>query len=167
MTMKYSGKQEGAVLIVSLILLVVITVLGVAGINSGVMEMRMSVNEEVRTLALQTAQAAVDEVSEKTTNFVVTGLPGDVVKCSSNLSCVSTTLSLSGPASTVHDEIQVKRISPEFGNPNSTRRGGNEASLEKFQAAYFQIEAEHDSTENAGGRAKLVQGYMVLVPRVE
>ena len=167
--MKYSGKQkqEGAVLIVSLIILVVITVLGVAGVNSGVMEMRMSANEEVRTLALQTAQAAVDEVAEETSSFVVIGLPGDVVKCSANLSCADTTLSLSGPASTVHDEIQIKRIFPEYGNPNATRRTGNEASIEKFQSSYFQIEAEHDSTENAGGRAKLVQGYMVLVPRVD
>lgn len=154
--------QQGTVLIVSLIILFLVTLLGVSGMNSGILELRMSANDELRTNALQTAQSAVDETAVKTSSFIVSGMPGEVVKCTATAGCSNATLALIGPAATT-TEVTISRLYPETGNPNPTRREGSEFSIEQFKAAFFQIEAENDTTATAGGRAKLVQGYMVLI----
>lgn len=52
-------RQQGAVLVFSLLLLLVLTVLGVSGIGNSVLEERMSGNFQQSTTALQAAEAAV------------------------------------------------------------------------------------------------------------
>ncbi len=50
--------QQGAVLIVSLIMLLVLTLLGVAGMNSSVMQERMAANNQNGNRAFQAAESA-------------------------------------------------------------------------------------------------------------
>ena len=54
------AKQRGATLIVGLILLLVLTVLGVSGMNTSRMEVRMAGNTQFRQDAFQLAESGID-----------------------------------------------------------------------------------------------------------
>ncbi len=57
-------RQQGAVLIVSIVLLVVMTLLGLYLSQSGMLEMRMSENAAARSIAFQLAETARSQVEE-------------------------------------------------------------------------------------------------------
>jgi len=57
--MKYVKHQKGAVLIVSLVLLIIMTLLGISGMNDTVMQERMAGNQRNSTLAFQAAESAL------------------------------------------------------------------------------------------------------------
>lgn len=61
-----SNQQKGSVLIVSLLLLVVLTLLGVSSMQSNIMEERMSGNLRDRNIAFQAAEAGLRDAE----NFV-------------------------------------------------------------------------------------------------
>jgi len=52
-------RQQGVVLVVALILLVVLTLLGISAMDTTVLEHRLAKNHEERTLAFQTAEAGL------------------------------------------------------------------------------------------------------------
>lgn len=53
-------KQRGAALIVGLVLLLVLTVLGVSGVNMAALELNMSGNTQAQELAFQAAETGID-----------------------------------------------------------------------------------------------------------
>ena len=55
-------QQQGAVLLVSLIFLVVMGLIGLSSMQSSRLELRMAVNEEVRNSAHQSAHALIDAI---------------------------------------------------------------------------------------------------------
>jgi len=57
--MKHTKHQKGAVLIVSLVMLIIMTLLGISGMNNTVMQERMAGNQRNSTLAFQAAEAAL------------------------------------------------------------------------------------------------------------
>jgi len=57
--MKFSRSQQGAVLIVSLVLLIIMTLLGLSGMNNTIIEERMAGNMRNHTLAFQAAESAL------------------------------------------------------------------------------------------------------------
>ncbi len=57
--MKYVRHQQGAVLIVSLVMLIIMTLLGISAMNNTVMQERMAGNQRNSTLAFQAAEAAL------------------------------------------------------------------------------------------------------------
>jgi len=57
--MNYATHQKGAVLIVSLVMLIIMTLLGISGMNNTVMQERMAGNQRNSTLAFQAAEAAL------------------------------------------------------------------------------------------------------------
>lgn len=64
MTMKSRHQQQGAVLIVSLLILLVLTIVGVSGLTNTSMEERMSHNFQHGMLAFQGAESANEGVIE-------------------------------------------------------------------------------------------------------
>lgn len=62
MNIPYRQKQKGAVLIVSLMLLLVLTVLGVTGLSNTSLEERMASNFHHTTLAYQAAESALEKL---------------------------------------------------------------------------------------------------------
>ena len=158
----FRNRQKGAALVVALIMLILVTLIGLSAVNSVILELHISANEEERLLALQTAQAAIDEITAKASNFTVTGLPGDTVNCTSTLGCTNPLLTFTSPVLSADDKVAIVRIAPEEGNPPRLR--GSEFSANSFRATFFQAEAEHNERSSGRARAKLVQGYMLLVP---
>ncbi|MGD9257566.1 MAG: PilX N-terminal domain-containing pilus assembly protein, partial [Gammaproteobacteria bacterium] len=55
--------QRGAVLFTALMFLIVVTLVALASIRSGVLELRMSLNDELSVSAFQQAQALADWVA--------------------------------------------------------------------------------------------------------
>lgn len=58
--MTLRNKQSGAALVVGLIMLLVLTVLGISGMNSTIVERRMANNTQVAQNAFQSAETGVD-----------------------------------------------------------------------------------------------------------
>jgi type IV pilus assembly protein PilX len=55
-----SNKQKGAALIVGLVLLLVLTVLGISGMNTALLEMTMAGNTQAAQLSFQAAETGID-----------------------------------------------------------------------------------------------------------
>jgi len=89
-------RERGAALIISLILLVLITLVGVASLRNVVLEEKMSANFYDRSLAFQAAEAglrvgegvaqAQASTSPKHTQALALGHPTDATQCSSTCS---------------------------------------------------------------------------------
>lgn len=62
MTVAFTGSQRGATLIVSLVILAVITILGVASMRSSNLELKMAASARDRAVALQAAESALTSV---------------------------------------------------------------------------------------------------------
>jgi Tfp pilus assembly protein PilX len=146
------------VLIISLIMLLVITLIGISGVRGSVLGLHIASNEEQRMLAMQTAQAALDTISENIDNFSVGNESvGTVVKCLSHQSCLHNTLSLPGTSMAAVSSASITRIGPRTGTP--PRLPGHEMSV-KFDSVFFQIDVEASQVGDTQGYAKLSQGYM-------
>lgn len=61
-------KQTGATLIVSLVILAVVTILGIASIRSSNLELKMAASQRDRSVAFQTAETAIKLVQQKLTS---------------------------------------------------------------------------------------------------
>lgn len=61
-------KQKGAVLVVALIILAVVTILGVAGMRNSTLELRMATSLRDRTLAFQVAESALARIEQRIYN---------------------------------------------------------------------------------------------------
>lgn len=64
-TFKAPSDQRGAALIISLIVLLVLTLIGVAGMNTSVMQERMAVNSQNSNRAFQAAESTVSALTNK------------------------------------------------------------------------------------------------------
>lgn len=67
-------RQQGATLIISLILLLVIAIISIAGIRSVILEERMVGNQRDAQMAFQAAEAALANGEEQVAGFVATPL---------------------------------------------------------------------------------------------
>jgi hypothetical protein len=159
-------RQRGASLFVSMIILIAVTLLTLASLGAGMMELRMSSNEELRMAAVQAAQAAVDNVIQTDYQarqpaslnyslqyFTVKGnIPDRVCTSSWNGSeCTTKTITLSAPLNANGSGAQLKIT--RWTDPQSTRTGCGKAAL-------FEIESISDRTLIGQGKAELVHGYL-------
>jgi type IV pilus assembly protein PilX len=95
-------KQRGAVLIVSLIMLLIITILGVNAMTTSKLEQQMSINNKDRHIALQAAEAALLDAEDYILNN--SGLSTSVTDACTNGLCTSTS-SLTRPLSTIESQV--------------------------------------------------------------
>tara|TARA_R110001592_G_scaffold57300_1_gene174215 strand:- start:2552 stop:3025 length:474 start_codon:yes stop_codon:yes gene_type:complete len=58
-------QERGAVLIVSLVILLVLTLIGIAGMNTSIMQERMAVNAQNSNRAFQTAESSASALMEQ------------------------------------------------------------------------------------------------------
>ncbi len=67
--------EKGAALIVGLVLLLVLTVLGVSGINMATLELQMTGNTQAAEFAFQAAETGIDSALSGTVPFVYNDIP--------------------------------------------------------------------------------------------
>jgi hypothetical protein len=159
------GRQDGAILIVSLVLLIAITLLTVASVRSSNIGLRMAQNEESRVAAAQGAQALADAIVSEPQTTPVIGGSGFTICTPGEANCNRYDLPVSNSAiaydiSTGNLTARVERMGPIFRPPPRVV----ESSIDKFSSATFQVTATYDRSDESLGRQRIVEGVMVLVP---
>jgi Na+-transporting methylmalonyl-CoA/oxaloacetate decarboxylase gamma subunit len=158
------AKQRGVALAFGLLILLIITVIGIAALRGSLFELQMARNEESRVTALERAQSIIDATVAVASNLVVAGSVGNTNCVGSAFSgCTTSSVSLdtamSSGAFQNRSSVRVERLAPEFAP--APRIVGS--SVNVFEAAQFRVESTYDARNTREGRASLAQGVMVLV----
>lgn len=158
-------KQQGVVLLVSLIFLLLLTLAATTTMQTSTIELRMSGNEEIRLATAELTQSIIDQVAGDPNNLPISGGVGyinctpNVAGCTENAVTISSTLLPAADANKA--QVIVQRMGPAL---TPAPRGIN-SSADAFFAARFEIDTTYDGTTDNEGKTGIVQGLMVLVPR--
>jgi len=174
-----NGRQAGAALAVSLLILIVLTLLAIAAMRSSRVELRLSQNTESHVASLQTAQALADLLTQTDANLPIFAGPGyvgcftgsgssapdtvpnttqDQYPCA-DTTTAKTAISISSALSD-HSYAQVVRETPEFLTTAAMRGSGN--SSRSYDFAKFTVTGGYDNTTNGFGAAEVRQGSLKL-----
>lgn len=158
--------QSGAILVLSLVLLVAISLLSVASMKSSRDGLRMAQNDESRLAAEQGALALADAVIGDPTTTPVVGDAGFSICTPAETGCDRNDLTLANPviASKIASGVlsgRIQRMDP----PLRTPPRGIESSIDKFIAAPFEVTVTFDRTNENLGRQTMVEGVLVLAPK--
>ena len=72
---RFPKREKGAALIIGLVLLLVLTVLGVSGINMATLELQMTGNTQAAEFAFQAAETGIDRALSGDVPFVYNDIP--------------------------------------------------------------------------------------------
>ncbi|MBN1239118.1 MAG: hypothetical protein JXB36_11485 [Gammaproteobacteria bacterium] len=157
--------ERGAVLITALIFLGVITILSVTSMRSSTIGIRLAQNEEARFASLEVAQAMTEIVAADPRTTPIVGGAGYSFCTAGEAGCNSYGVPL--PAGYVADQVaagnlnvRIERMTP----PDKPPPRVLESSIDSFRAASFRVVADYDRSDEGLGRARLVEGLIVLVP---
>jgi Tfp pilus assembly protein PilX len=155
-------KSKGAALVTSLVLLAALTIVGISAMSATTAQLQVVGNDEAMMDAHERAQSVVDAVLEQNGPFIIQGDAGYTV-CNANVSgCSQNTIALTDTIFTESTSIQAKVV---LINTNSPMSRGAESSSKTFQSALFTVTGAYDETGSNQGKAEIVQGYSVLVPK--
>lgn len=156
--------QRGVALAVALILLVVLTLLALSGVRLSTMELRMSLNDELRVAAYQQAQSLVDVSIRQFSNTPVLS-PGTVICARATTGCTGTDIGrVDLPASYDTDladdrvNVVIRGIQPLQAEPPV----GSGFSITVFDASYLQVTGEYDKNPLGLGSATINEGIAVV-----
>ena len=147
-------RQNGVVLVVVLMMLIGITLISMAAVNTSVMELRMARNAEDTVNNFQTALSAVDFVISDTANLPTVGPLMQPAP-------VTLTGSVFGVASGDALTASAVRIG-ECGLPPRMRAAN---SLMAYSAFDYEITANLDKNATGRGQTGVVQGYLQIGPK--
>jgi len=130
------------------------------------MGLRMSQNEEARFVAIQSAQAMTEAIISSPDSTPVIGNAG-FSNCTAGIGGCNL-YAITTPAGYVGTQVaagnlngQVVLLTPPGKPPPRVVA----SSIDKFTAASFQVTATFDRTGEELGRAQLVEGLLILVPK--
>ena len=156
------SQQRGVALAVALILLLVITMLALSGVRLSTMELRMSLNDELRVNAIEQSQSLVDGAIRRFANTPILA-PG-VTLCARTVSGVCTDTRVVLPAAFADElagnqvNVLIQRIPPQNAEPPV----GTGFSLTSFDAAYIQVSGLYDKNSLGLGAARVNEGIAVV-----
>jgi hypothetical protein len=156
--------QRGAVLLVSLLVLMLIAIIANAVARTNLLQLHMAGNTEAKTAALQTSLALVDAALANASSTPASGGLGYKICAMGDpdASCDEATLSidsslLTGPGKV---ELSVSRVGPLV--VQMPIMAEHKASSSQFyRAAKYEVRAGYDGTGQGQGRAVVVQGVLV------
>jgi type IV pilus assembly protein PilX len=141
--------QQGSALVVALMMLVVLTILGITGMNIASTELVMAGGEQDRARAFNAAEIGVERAIR---NLAAVG-----TAVGATLTVAATDVegsSVNSSTGTATDNYET----------TSTYRGStdliNEYNGEKFRAFHYQIDSDGNSAR--GARGALVQGVIII-----
>lgn len=155
------NKQRGATLVTSLVMLVALTIISVAAMSSTTSQLQIATNDEQMITAYEQAQSVVDAVMEQNGPFVILGDSG-YTTCNTNVTgCDNYAITLSEPIfSSTNTQAKVELVNANYQMPRVA-----ESSSKYFQSTLFSVTGTYDETSSDQGKAEVVQGYVVLVPK--
>ena len=188
-TMNLPNQQQGVALAVAMILLLGVTVVSLASLNTSLLELVMAGNEQARMSAFQKAQSGLDAVEAEIcadykaffAPYVGTGYAVCASTGFDNKTCDVTTLPLPvdyvNPDALANTQIRARRFgtfqrSPPRGDDTvnaadlstSVACRGYRPSSSLKSYAQILIESKYDAIASRGGRAHLVQGFLIELP---
>lgn len=162
--------NRGAVLILAMIFLILMTLVTTTVMKTSVQEFQMAGNSQFREEAFQRAQALVSEISTDLGNFPVTGTVGYTVCTAADpdadcndVNFIGALASDTAPAG-VALNFQVERQGPLFVEGLPFRQSQSSASsAAAFDTAIFEVSADVDGNGARLGSAAVVQGVAIRV----
>ena len=160
------NRQRGAVLVLTMLFLVAISLLAVSSMQSSNIGLYMAQNEESRVAAAQGAQALADAIVANPASTPVVGDSGFTICTPGEPDCNRSDLPVTNPilATAVakgHITARVVREGTLFRPPPRSV----ESSIDKFNSASFEVTTTYDRTDEQLGRTQITEGVLVLVPK--
>lgn len=174
--------QRGAALAVALVLLVVLTLLGIAAVRATQTELRLAQNAESRVSAQQRAESLLNVVLVDDTYVPVNEnpnerfcrLPNPASRAhAAQFSCATATVTLlldaGDPSRQVPQEVidfgyvEVVRQLPLFVSVDVMREARN--SARSYEFARYSVTAGYDQTDNGLSAAEITESRLVLHPK--
>lgn len=163
MTNPIHSRERGAALVTTLMLLVIVTLASLATMRSSRLESRMAGNTEARLQAFQAAQALSDAVFATPALVPVIGSTGYRICTPTLPGCDRNSIDLPGVFKGHVDVGELTGVALQQGEGMVPR--GLETSADRFSGVRYQITSTFDRTDAKLGRAGVVQGMLVLVPK--
>jgi hypothetical protein len=166
---KLTMKQEGAVMIISLMFLLLISMVASTAAQTNTMQLQMAGNDQLRADAQQRVMALLDAILDDADNTPIVGNVGYKI-CeagSTDTSCDQALISLVSsvidvPTGTSNDFF-VTRMGPlETGAPVMNESMASSASA--FSVARYEVSASFDGDGAKLGNSNIVQGITVKIP---
>ena len=170
--------QRGAVLFTALMFLIVVTLVALASIRSGVLELRMSLNDELSVSAFQQAQALADWVAANPAATPVVG-DEDFMRCTTSVSEAGCDLKedfvTEGELITAMDTVNGDAWANSEFSVAVQRTGSDDAPCPRgigttavgTGCAPFRVRVVYDCTgcdpQTGGGRTEINEGVLVFV----
>lgn len=175
MTRANAHKQRGAALAIALLMLVIITLLGVAAVRATQVELKLSQNAESRMAAIQAADSMVAYVLNNNTGYLPVNDSPNFIACvrAANLSTplftCNTTDTVIDPATATpllrdHGYAQVRRETPLFVEVNVLRDEG--LSAKNYDFARFTVTGGYDRSGDSLSAAEVTVGILRLHPKI-
>jgi hypothetical protein len=163
----FPKRQRGAVLVITMLFLVAISLLAVSSMQSSNIGLYMAQNEESRIAAAQGAQALADAIVTNPASTPVVGDSGFTICTPGEADCNRSDLPVTNPilAASVakgHITARVVREGTLFRPPPRSV----ESSIDKFNSASFEVTTTYDRTDEQLGRTQITEGVLVLVPKL-
>ena len=162
-------QQKGSALLFSFILLIALTFIAIASVNTGIMEVKMATNIEEQMNAFQMANAAIDFVLSDTDTNLPKASGGTVtvtiIDCADGNPCVTDPAGLvlpTVPFTTATGESTTTDIVYTACGPAPRGTG---SSLIAFSSYAYRISTDVNKTANGRGRSSQRQGYLELGPK--
>lgn len=149
------SRQQGAALVIGLVLLLILTVLGVSGLGTATTEVRLADNNKQREYTFQAAESAARESVQRGGLIVlpVAALENDEVRTERNYTYDHN--NASGDVADAGIDVNVRTVYRGRGN-------ANEGEIGTFQNVHFLSHAEAEGAR--GARSTVRQGFFILAP---
>jgi len=166
-----AAKQQGAALAIALLMLVIITLLGVAAVRATQVELRLSQNAESHMAATQAAESMV--------SFVATGanlpvneddlytacvLPAGIATALFSCANASISTATANTALQAHGYALLRRESPLFVEVNVLREA--ELSAKDYDFARFTVTGGYDRSAEGMSAAEITVGLLRLHAKI-
>ena len=160
-------RQRGASLLVVVIFMLLLAMMGMIGMQTSRLQLRMANNVEAKANAEQTAQALVDAVASNPATIVIFGDVGYTLCTPGNPACADPsqeTLVMPAELESEVEDLNLSGTAVVTSPPNSPPPRGLGFSADKFSAAGFRVTADYDRAEEGLGRATISEGLIVVTP---
>lgn len=169
-----SSPQTGAVLMIAMVFMLLMSMIAISVMRSGQMEVVMSTNAQARASAYELSEAIAQSLLSRWQNTLDTGNiicgqhnatvdPDCNSDISPDMSVALDSHILPGHADVIApiDESSFAFLTRYIGEGDPLRGMGTETSASAF---YFDIEIDYDNTTNRQGASSLVEGAVVINP---
>lgn len=170
------SRQTGAALGIALLILLIITILGVAAVRATQVELKLSQNAESRMAATQAAQSMVAFVSTADNMPVNDNIAFHACVRASSVSTrimpvcetAASDIVLTGITTPLlaHGYADVRREQPLFVEVNVLRAVGYELSAKNYDFARFTATGGYDRSNDGMSAAEITEGVLKLHSKV-